>query len=43
MSCAELNALRKAVMALPKSERELLARDLIASLDGAEDEDVARA
>jgi putative addiction module component (TIGR02574 family) len=43
MSSAELNALRKAVMALPESERALLARDLVASLDGAKDEDVAKA
>lgn len=43
MSKAELNALREAAMALPESERALLARDLVASLDGSEDSDVAKA
>lgn len=42
MSTAELNALRNAVMALPESERAILARDLVASLDGAKDEDVGK-
>lgn len=43
MSTAELNALRNAAMALPENERATLARDLVASLDGARDEDVAKA
>jgi putative addiction module component (TIGR02574 family) len=43
MSTAELNALRNAAMALPENERAILAKDLVASLDGAEDEDVAQA
>ena len=43
MSTAELNALRTAAMALPENERAALAKDLVASLDGAQDEDVAKA
>lgn len=43
MATTELDALRNAVMALPDSERAILARDLVASLDGAKDEDVAKA
>jgi putative addiction module component (TIGR02574 family) len=43
MSTAELNALRNAVMALPDNERAILAKDLVASLDGERDADVAKA
>lgn len=43
MATTELDALRNAVMALPDSERAILARDLVASLDGTKDEDVAKA
>jgi putative addiction module component (TIGR02574 family) len=43
MSKAELEALRNAVLALSESERAELARDLVASLDGPHEDDVARA
>jgi putative addiction module component (TIGR02574 family) len=44
MSKAELEALRKAALALSETERASLAKDLVASLDGpAENDDVARA
>jgi putative addiction module component (TIGR02574 family) len=44
MSKAELEALRKAALALSENERARLAKDLVASLDGPDDDgDVAKA
>lgn len=43
MSKAELEALRNAALALSESERAKLARDLVASLDGPQEGDVAEA
>ena len=43
MSKAELDALRNAALALSETERAKLARDLLASLDGPNEADVAAA
>ena len=43
MSKAELEALRSAALALSESERATLARDLVASLDGPNEGEVAKA
>jgi putative addiction module component (TIGR02574 family) len=43
MSKAELEALRSAALALSETERAKLARDLVASLDGPQEGDVAAA
>jgi putative addiction module component (TIGR02574 family) len=43
MSKAELETLRNAALALSESERAKLARDLVASLDGPQEDDVATA
>lgn len=43
MTKAEIESLRNALMALPEAERAKLAKDLVASLDGSTDLDVARA
>jgi len=43
MSKAELDALRIAALALSETERAKLARDLVASLDGPDEDDVATA
>ena len=43
MSKAELDAVRNAALALSEAERAKLARDLIASLDGPHEGDVAAA
>lgn len=43
MSKAELEALRNAALALSEGERAELARDLVASLDGPQEGDVAAA
>lgn len=43
MSTAELEALRNAAMALSESERAKLASDLVASLDGPNEDEVAKA
>jgi putative addiction module component (TIGR02574 family) len=43
MGKAELETLKQAALALPQSERASLASDLVASLDGPEDADVAAA
>jgi putative addiction module component (TIGR02574 family) len=43
MSKAELEALRNAALALSETERAKLARDLVASLDGPQEGNVAAA
>lgn len=43
MSTAELEALGNAAMALSEGERAILASDLVASLDGPDEEEVAQA
>lgn len=43
MNTAELETLRDAVMTLTEQERAKLASDLVASLDGPNDENVAQA
>ena len=43
MSTTELEALRNAAMALSESERAKLASDLVASLDGPNENEVAQA
>ena len=43
MSTTELEALRNAAMALSESERAKLASDLVASLDGSNENEVAQA
>jgi putative addiction module component (TIGR02574 family) len=43
MTKAEIESLRNAVMALPEEERAKMAKDLVASLDGPVDSEVARA
>lgn len=43
MGKAELEALREAALALSETERAKLARDLVASLDGPNEDDVAKA
>lgn len=43
MNTAELDTLRDAAMTLPEQERAKLASDLVASLDGPIDSDVAQA
>jgi len=43
MSTTELEALRNAAMALSESERAKLASDLVASLDGPNEDEVAQA
>lgn len=43
MSTAELEALRNAAMALSEGERAKLASDLVASLDGPNEDEVAKA
>ena len=43
MSKAELETLRNAALALSETERAKLARDLVASLDGPNEDDVATA
>jgi putative addiction module component (TIGR02574 family) len=43
MSKAELEALRSAALALSEPERAQLAKDLVASLDGPAEDDVAMA
>lgn len=43
MSKAELDALTNAALALSETERAKLARDLVASLDGPDEDDVATA
>ena len=43
MTALKLETLRNAAMALSEQERAALAKDLVASLDGPEDEGVAEA
>ena len=43
MGKAELEALKKAALALSETERANLASDLVASLDGPADDDIASA
>ena len=43
MTALELEAVRNAAMTLSKRERAALANDLVASLDGPADDDVAQA
>jgi putative addiction module component (TIGR02574 family) len=43
MSTTKLETLKNAAMALPESERAKLASDLVASLDGPYDNEVAKA
>jgi putative addiction module component (TIGR02574 family) len=43
MTKAEMESLRNSVMALPEKDRAQLAKDLVASLDGPVDSEVARA
>ena len=43
MTALELETLRNAAMTLSEQERAALAKDLVASLDGPEDEGVAEA
>ena len=43
MTKAELETLRTAALALPESERATLARDLVASLDSPDKDEVANA